>query len=165
LQSDAHGTDYMLVHDEIKKRLQGCDSYTEMGINQGATLAAAVLQHPKVVRAYDKKLGWYLEAEQLFNDYAEEHNIDYEVFESDTLDCTIDPTDVLYIDTWHKYDHLTKELHRHADKAQKYIIFHDTHTMKGLKQAVTEFVDKNEEWSLVADCKINVGFMTIKRTL
>jgi len=163
LQADAHKPSYLLVHDEIHNRLTDCESYTEMGINQGATLAVAVLQHPKRVRAYDIKLGWYLEAQQLFEDYAHDNNIDYEVFEMDTLKCVIEPTDLLYIDTQHRYDHLTNELRLHANKVNKYIIFHDTHTMTGLKRAVNEYVNKNPHWSIVTDCMENVGFMTIAR--
>lgn len=43
-QAEVHGSDYMLVHDEIKKHLADCESYTEFGVNQGATLATAMLE-------------------------------------------------------------------------------------------------------------------------
>lgn len=165
LQADAHREDYMLVHDEICKCLKNCNSYTEFGINQGATLAAAVLATPNKVRAYDIKFGWYNEAHVLFSEYATINNIDYEVFEMDTLKCKIDQTDLLYIDTRHRYSHLTKELQRHGPMVRKYIIFHDTYTHEGLRKAVQEYVEKNPEWEIVTDCKINVGFMTIKRNI
>ncbi len=163
LQSDAHGTDYMLVHDEIKKRVRGCDSYTEFGINQGATLAAALLENPARVRAYDIKLGWYTQAAHLFQQYAAEHSIDYAVTESDTLTCTIDPVDVLYIDTRHKEDHLTEELSHHGSKASRFIIFHDTFAQDGLKKAALKYVSENKEWGVVTECNVSVGFMTIEK--
>ncbi len=162
LQSDAHGADYMLVHDEIKKRLQGCDSYTEFGINQGATLAAAMLETPTTIRAYDIKFGWYTQAAGLFQQYAAEHSINYEATESDTLDCVINYVDVLYIDTLHRHDHLAKELHAHGNKANKFIIFHDTFAQPGLKRAVQEYVAANKEWTIVTECNVSVGFMTIE---
>lgn len=161
LQSNAHGSDYMLVHDEIKRRLRGCHSYTEFGINQGATLAAALLEVPRMVRAYDIKLGWYKEAAHLFDAYSDERGVDYAATESNTLDCIIDPVDVLYIDTLHEYEHLAQELARHGDKARRFIIFHDTRTQPGLKRAVQEYAKGG--WSIVTDCDINVGFMTIER--
>lgn len=164
LQSDAHSADYMLVHDEIKKRLRGCDSYTEFGINQGATLAAAMLEHPKTIRAYDIKFGWYTQAAGLFQQYAEEHSIDYSATECDTLDCIIDPVDVLYIDTQHRYEHLKKELAIHGSKANRFIIFHDTFAQSGLKTAILEYVDANKEWTVVTECRDSVGFMTIERS-
>ncbi len=161
LQSDAHGADYMLVHDEIKNRLQGCDSYTEFGINQGATLASAMLGNPARVRAYDIKLGWYTQAAHLFQQYAAEHSIDYAVTESDTLICTIDPVDVLYIDTRHKQNHLTEELSIHGDKVNRFIIFHDTFAQPRLKKSVLQYVAENKVWGVVTECNDNVGFMTI----
>ena len=163
LQSDAHGPDYMLVHDEIGKRLRGCDSYTEFGINQGATLAVAMLENIATVRAYDIKLGWYTQAASLFEKYAAKHLIDYKAAEIDTLDCVIDPVDVLYIDTLHEYDHLTKELARHGDKANRFIIFHDTFAQPELKRAVRQYIEAHDEWSIVTECDISVGFMTIER--
>ena len=164
LQSDAHGEDYLLVHDEIRSCLSGCFSYTEFGINQGATLAAAMLTlDPVDVSAYDIKLGWYSEAAELFDDYAVEWLIDFNVTETDTLDCTIDPVDVLYIDTLHKKDHLLAELALHADKVRRYIIFHDTTYAPGLKQAVLQFVGAGDEWRVVTECTDSVGFMTIER--
>ena len=162
LQSDAHGTDYMLVHDEIKKRLQGCDSYTEFGINQGSTLAAAMLENPTTIRAYDIKFGWYTQAVDLFQQYATEHSINYEATESDTLACVIDSVDVLYIDTLHRHDHLTKELDAHGNKVNKFIIFHDTFARPGLARAVQEYVAANKEWNIVTECNVSVGFMTIE---
>ena len=163
LQRGAHGDDYMLVHGEIKRRLKDCDSYTEFGINQGATLAAALLEDPSTVRAYDIKLGWYSDANQLFENYTSEHSIDYGVTEGDTLKFEIKPVDLLYIDTLHRYDHLIKELAIHAKQVNKYIIFHDTAAQPGLKKAVKEYVAEHNEWHIITDCNDNVGFMTIKR--
>lgn len=163
LQSNAYGSDYMLVHAEIRKRLRGCDSYTEFGINQGTTLAAAMLENPTTVRAYDIKLGWYTQAAYLFTQYAEDHTIDYKVTESNTLDCLIDPVDVLYIDSYHKRAHLEKELAIHGNKANRFIIFHDTLARPELKGAVCQYVMANEEWSIVTECDVSVGFMTIER--
>lgn len=162
-QQAAHGADYMLVHDEIKKRLKECNSYAELGVNQGATLATAILQDVNDVKAYDIDLTAYNYSAKFFETYASEHNIDYAIFETDTLACELKPVDVLYIDTKHYYDHLTKELARHGHKAQKFIIFHDTVMGKGLDRAVLEYVKNNSEWSVVTDCKVDVGFMTIGR--
>lgn len=163
LQADAHGKDYMLVHNEIKEKIQGCNSYTELGVNQGATLAVAVLENIKTIRAYDIALKPYNFAKDLFNTYANDHNIDLKVFETDTLKCNIDPVDVLYIDTRHLYNHLKQELQLHGDKAMKYIIFHDTFAQSELKKAILEFVNQHSDWSVITDCKVSVGFMTIKK--
>ena len=74
----------------------------------------------------------------------------------------------MYIDTVHRYEHLTKELQLHGSKAKKYIVFHDTESTQGktrkkLGEAVRDFVKKHPEWKIITNCKINVGFMTIKK--
>ena len=163
LQAEAHKADYMLVHDEIIKCVKECSSYTELGVNQGATLAAAMLTNPKTIRAYDISLAPYNKAKHLFDEYANDNSINYSAMESDTLKCTLDPVDVLYIDTLHRHDHLIKELALHASKVNKYIIFHDTAAQPGLKKAVKEYVTSHKEWRIVTDCTDNVGFMTIAK--
>lgn len=163
LHANTHRPEYMLVHDEIIERVNECESYTELGVNQGATLAAALLQNPKRVRAYDIKLKPYNFAKHLFEGYIQENNIDYAIYETDSLICAIEPVDVLYIDTLHKHDHLRKELTRHGDKAKRYIILHDTAAQKGLKRAAKEYVEQNKHWKIERVCDINVGFMTLKR--
>ena len=163
LHTGAHKPEYILVHEEIRQRLVGCESYTEMGVNQGGTLAAAILQHPTHVRAYDFRLLPYLPAQHIFDKYTTDNNIDYKITEEDTRECTIEETDVLYIDTAHLYEQLTDELSLHADKVRKYIICHDTHSEPELKKAVKEFVANNDKWTIVTDCTINVGFMTLER--
>ena len=164
-QAEAHGDDYMLVHEEIKKQLIGCNSYTEMGVNQGATLATALLTGVKKVRAYDIKLDAYNPAKQHFDKFVIDTSIDYEILEVSTLECNIEKTDLLYIDTVHIAEHLIKELARHADNAKK-IIFHDTEISQGrvkLSNVVKAFVVKNNSWEIITDCVIDVGFMTIMK--
>ena len=163
LHATAHTPEYMLVHNEIVEKMQECESYTELGVNQGATLAAAMLTNPIKVRAYDISLKPYNFAKRHFDNYTNSNDIDYKIFEDNTLQVKLDPVDLLYIDTLHRYDHLTKELALHGDKAKKYIVFHDTHAQQGLKKAVQEYVQAHPEWSIVTDCQDSVGFMTIKR--
>lgn len=164
LQAEHHRPDYMLVHDEIRLRLKDCASYTEFGVNQGTTLAIAFLEKTPKIRAYDHKLLAYGKAAHHFEAHAKEFNLDFAISEADTLKCTIEPCDLLYIDTYHVYEHLTKELLRHGDRPQKYMVFHDTQANGAqLKKAVKEFVTRNKQWKIITDCDINVGFMTISR--
>lgn len=163
LHSNAHKPEYMLVHKAITNLIENCNSYTEFGVNQGATLAAAILKQPSKVRAYDIKLDNYSHASHLFNSYTEENNIDYKIYEGDTLKIKIDPVDLLYIDTLHRYDHLIKELNLHGNKVKKYIVCHDTFAQKGLHQACEEWVQKNPEWKIKEYCKVNVGYTVLER--
>jgi hypothetical protein len=42
------------------------------------------------------------------------------------LDCPLEQTDLLFIDTWHVYGHLKREFARWHSYVNKYIIMHDT---------------------------------------
>lgn len=163
LQKTAHSPEYMLVHDEIKSLLKNCSSYTELGVNQGTTLALALLENIPKIRAYDISLKAYNPASKHFEEYAKEKNLNFSIFEANTHKCTIESTDLLYIDTKHTYEHLQGELKLHSNKAQKYIVCHDTTLSKGLKKAVLEFVKIQPKWKIKTDCTINVGFMTLER--
>jgi len=163
LQEDHHTPQYTLVHDEIKKCLQECSSYTELGIMQGPTLAVACLAGVEKIRAYDINLDWYNKAAQLFEQYAVQHNIDFSVFEGNSLTCNIEPTDLLYIDSLHQYNHLTGELNRHASHVNKFIIMHDTTHRPQLTRAIDDFLQANQEWVKINVCEDSVGFTTIRR--
>lgn len=163
LQVQGHGIEYMLVHKEIQKRIrEGCNSYTEFGVKQGATLAAAILMNPEQVRAYDISLRGYNKAKHLFDQYIKNNNIDYKIFEKDTLSCHITRVDLLYIDTLHQYTHLKKELKLHGHKVNKFIIFHDTFKKPELQDAINEYIE-HTPWVIVENCKVNVGFITIEK--
>lgn len=95
--------------------------------------------------------------------------------QSDLL-CPMEETDMLFIDTWHVYGHMKRELARWHSSVRKYILLHDTEVDKwrgevlrcggnldelskdsgipkeeiarGIWPAVTEFLKKNPEWRL-----------------
>lgn len=92
------------------------------------------------------------------------------------LVCPIEETDLLFIDTWHVYGQLKRELARWHPHVRKYIILHDTtvdewagetarvgwdanrqsresgipvnEILKGLWPAVAEFLGEHPEWTL-----------------
>ena len=45
---------------------------------------------------------------------------------ANTLNYTLEPVDLLFIDTLHTYSQLSEELKLHHTKVKKYLIFHDT---------------------------------------
>ena len=163
LQEGRHTIQYTMVHDEIKKHLKECESYTEFGIMQGPTLALACLNGIHKIRAYDINLGWYNKAADLFKRYVSDNHLDFKVNEENTLTCTIEPADLLYIDSLHEYKHLKGELTRHATKINKFIIMHDTTGRPELVPAIDEFLKANPEWKRITECRESVGFTTLKR--
>ena len=162
LHADAHGEDYILVHEEIRRCMDECESYTELGVNQGATLAAAMLCGAKQVTGYDIDLTNYRPAKRLFSDYATRNGVKLTVIEGNSLNVTLEPMDVLYIDSKHTREHLAQELKLHGNLARKYIICHDTHSKPSLFQAIHSF-RRGTRWKVVNDCRVGTGFATLAR--
>jgi methyltransferase family protein len=105
-------------------------------------------------------------------------------------DCAVDlePTDLLFIDSWHTYRHLTYELEKFAPKVKRYIAMHDTseqwgeedepwgyiqaipaypphisQTKQGLWAAVVDFLSSHPEWRLKERRLNNHGFTVLER--
>mgnify|MGYP006102937805 FL=1 len=163
-----------------------CDTITEMGVRGIVSTWAWLAGNPKNgLISYDlsNPSNWGGKIEDVY-ETAEAYGIPFKFVETNVLEIEIEETDLLFIDTWHCYDQLKLELKLHADKAKKYICFHDTTTFahtqeplssaptwkgeltpnKGLWDAVTEFLETNSEiWELKKRYEFNNGFSIIKR--
>lgn len=99
--------------------------------------------------------------------------------------------DMVFIDTWHVYGQLKRELAKFAPITNKYIIMHDTtidefegetirgnhdphiqsqlfqipveEIMCGLGRAITEFLENNSEWELKEKLTNNNGLTVLRR--
>jgi hypothetical protein len=101
------------------------------------------------------------------------------------LEYDLDNCELLFIDTWHDYLQLKKELYRHHRKVQKYIILHDTVSFgfvnegsgepggdthdninlpTGLIPAVEEFLDSNKDW-IIWERKVNNNGLTVLKKI
>ena len=107
------------------------------------------------------------------------------------LECQLIDTELLFIDTWHIYGHLKRELARWNGVVKKYIILHDTTTdeiygetlrngwdaveqsrtsgipideiTRGLGPAVTEFLNEHPEWQIEQKLTNNNGLTVLRR--
>lgn len=101
------------------------------------------------------------------------------------------PVDMLFIDTFHVYGHLRRELEFHASAVGKYIAMHDTQVdgvrgeavrlgmdvqslrwttgysyedlTTGLQRAIDEFLHRHPEWQLLRAYDNNNGLTILKR--
>lgn len=146
-----------------------CDHITEMGVRTGVS-TRAFLNTRSTLISYDIVLN--SNVQQLFN-YAKAQGKDVQYIKADVLQITIDPTDLLFIDTYHVYGQLKKELELHANKARKYIAFHDTYTFgltgennndkNGLLTAIIEFLIENPHWQFKFHTNRNNGLTVLER--
>lgn len=152
-------------HKVVTELMKECDSFTEFGMCQGPTLAAAMFTHPKKVRGYDITFEWFGLAKKFFEEYAKQHNIDFKVFQKNTAACSeISETDMLHIDSKHTYKHAKEELNRHAHKVKKYILFHDTTLAPGIYKAIEEYIQNvDNSWKIIKKSEVGVGYTVIKR--
>jgi cephalosporin hydroxylase len=112
-------------------------------------------------------------------------------YQMSDLDCPLEETDLLFIDTWHIYGHLKRELARWHPYVRKYIIMHDTivdgvvgetircgwdavqqskesgipvdEIRKGLKPAIYEFLAEHPEWIVDSEYINNNGLTILRR--
>lgn len=173
----------------LKKYAMECDHVTEMGVRAiVSTYAFAVAKPKKLVcidiihPANDEWNSKYGSGER-FDDiqqYCKENNVEYQFILGDTRKIEIEETDLLFIDTLHNYNQLKRELELNANKAKKYIIFHDTETYRfsnetndngsnlvdnkvGLWPAIEEFLAINPEWKIHEIFKNCNGLTVLKR--
>lgn len=89
-----------------------------------------------------------------------------------TLECSIQPTEMLFIDTYHTYAQLKLELMTHSGKVWKRLVFHDTVTfgergedggVPGLLMAINELIESGH-WKRTIHHQFNNGLMVLDRT-
>lgn len=125
-----------------------------------------------------------------FGSVARKNGIDVVFYHQSDLVCPMEQTELLFIDTWHIYGHLKRELARWHSSVTKWIIMHDTtvdewqgetvrcgwnahqqsaqhgypveEITKGLWPAIDEFLKEHPEWSLEKRFTNNNGLTILK---
>ena len=123
---------------------------------------------------------------------AKDYGIGLKFQRHDSATCTIPVVDLLFIDTWHVYGHLKRELRTHHGSVRKYILMHDTEAdgvlgesqrqgwnieeqaqksgypeeeiRCGLQRAITEFLAEHAEWKLLRRYHYNCGLTVLARS-
>ena len=87
--------------------------------------------------------------EEVYN-IAKENDITFTFKKADTLNIELDECHTIFFDTDHTYEQLSQELYLHGNKAQRYLVFHDTTELgKRLIPAINEFLEANPKWSVL----------------
>lgn len=174
-----------------------CDHVTEAGVRfvvstfalmmgRPQRLVSIDIIHPNEVKggindSIDGKVEFTL-AEK----FATDNEIDFQFILGSTLELQIEKTDLLFLDTLHCYDQLSKELKKHHKYVSKYIILHDTQSFafrdeneeqsisqtdllskrkRGLWMAITEFLYENPEWKIFERYYNNNGLTVLKKNI
>jgi len=172
--------------ETLKKYTEECDIVIEMGVRQIVSTWAFLAGNPKKLISLDLYNPEYFggNLQEVYNAVSST-DIDFTFVEHDSLTYDIDSCDLLFIDTWHDFLQLKKELTRHHTKVKKYIIFHDTVSFaysdeknadeigmlnqietnlpKGLWPAIEEFLYHNRDWVIWEKKPNNNGLTILKR--
>ena len=155
----------------LKEYSSKCDTVTEFGVRRGVSTCALLLGKPKKLTCYDINKHSKLPLDK-YKQFSIQNNIDFSFNLTDVLLTKIEETELLFIDTFHTYTQLSRELYLHGGMVSKYIIFHDTFTFgevgednksPGLSKAITEFLDINLDWWIKKIYKHNNGLTIISK--
>lgn len=128
-----------------------------------------------------------------FHELCVGNGIDHVFHEKSDLESPMEKTDLLFIDTWHVYAQLKRELERWHSNVTQYIIMHDTtvdgelgesircgwdtaaeaakfgypkeEIERGLWPAVEEFVAAHPEWKIEARYTHNNGLTVLSKSV
>lgn len=173
-----------------------CSVITEMGVRFGWSTRSFLYARPKKLLSIDK-FQWnsvhpsgavqgcgnceYLKYSTL---YAGLVDFQYQIGDTTKIP-SIEPTELLFIDTFHHRDCLAIELNKHGNQATKYIILHDTETFgrrgqadssllffdqvttnddgTGLWYAINPWLTQNRHWVLKEHHPNNNGLTILER--
>ena len=170
----------------LKKYAEECDTIIEMGVRTIVSTWAFLSSSPKSMTSIDllHPSAYGANLNEVYESVAGTQ-IEFNFIESDSLLIDIEECDLLFIDTWHDFLQLKKELTRHHSKVKKYIILHDTVSFgysnepldwnypaknttetnlpSGLCPAIDEFLSSNTDWCLFERYANNNGLTILKR--
>lgn len=173
----------------LRRYASECNHVTEMGTRFAVSTHALLIGKPNKVVAIDLNKHFYEPYENDVKIFAESCGVEYEFIEGDDLKMDIEQTDMLFIDTLHTYNQLSKELRKHEKSVNKWIILHDTITFgerdedfyrngkineevstqevtkRGLYTALTDFLTENKDWVIKEHFTNNNGLTVIERVV
>ena len=156
----------------LNRYAKECKSITEMGVRAVVSTWAFLDTNPEKFICYDIEDHPNIHEAQTI---AKQNGIDFVFNLESSLDCVIEKTDLLFIDTWHSYNQLYAELNKHHENVNKYIIMHDTtdcefrnenfvvENQNGLYPAILNFILTNRNWIIHEKFANNNGLTILKR--
>ena len=85
--------------------------------------------------------------------------------QASSLDVRIPPTDLLFIDTEHTYEQLSRELALHCDSVHRWIAMHDTEKFPDLRRAIADFLETDNGWEFLTHYQNNNGMTILQRVM
>jgi hypothetical protein len=171
---DGYFEHYKQIPGDIEEHLetlysyaQQCESILELGTRRLVATWAFLKARPKKMTCVDvvhpnqygeegqmNLLGATMICEQL--------GIDFEFIWADDLTLDLPDYDMIFFDTDHTYDQLSKELKIYGNRANKFLVFHDTN-VEEMTRAIYEFINENLHWVIIENKENCNGLMVLGR--
>lgn len=149
---------------QIPKFLSECNSYRELGTNQGGSASVAILENLSYYELVDKSFKNFRPIKNHVDTYCKENSIEILYHEMSSLDVDTNiKTDFILIDSVHKYKHVSAEIKLYEPLTKKYMMFHDTFGFPGVGQAVKDFLNTSANWKLIEEQQETPGYMVLER--
>jgi hypothetical protein len=176
----------------LRRYTMNCSSVVECGVRDVVSSYAFAdgLRHKKNNKYF--LVDPYKSSEiDKFLSLCKSEGVNAEFINQSDIECPLVDTDLLFIDTWHVYGHLKRELDYWKLNVKKYIIMHDTtvdewlgetirnrwnaeqqskdtgipveEINKGLWPAVEEFIYNNKQWHIKERHINNNGLTVLER--
>lgn len=186
-QPDRGSVDIVEHLPTLRNLANECKHVTEFGTRWGISTSALICGQPDTVVSYDINRGFFEPYKSEAEALAQTAGVNFQFVEGDVLGVDIEETDLLFIDTYHTYNQLTKELNKHSSKVKKYIVLHDTVTYgtedekpydngvvsdqltglqsatQGLWMALEDFLEANTDWMVKEHYENNNGLTVLER--
>jgi len=139
--------------DVIRQYASMCPTIAEFGVYDCTSTWALLAGCPKQLTSYD--VSRRPEVSQVESTVSRCPQVTFKFVLDSSLNVDIGSVDLLFIDSYHTYEHIKLELAKHASSVTQYIILHDTTTFAdidenqqrpGLWLAVEEFLHSHQEW-------------------
>jgi hypothetical protein len=188
-------SDYSDIHEHLVTLYRyalKCSHITECGVRDAVSsyAFASALKYSKENKLIQVD-PYKSDTLNVFMDECARENVNVVFHNQSDLECPLEPTELLFIDTWHVYGQLKRELARWNTSVSKYIIMHDTtvdewfgetirmgcnslrqsketgipvdEIEKGLWPAISEFLNDHPEWTIRERFTNNNGLTVLER--
>jgi cephalosporin hydroxylase len=178
----------------LLKLASECESILECGVR--SVVSSWAFLNGLLINKSNKKLLHSCDIERSHNiipleNIASIENVEFKFHECNDLDLEMIEYDMIFIDTWHIYGHLKRELKKFSLYAKKYIVMHDTvvdafdgesircgfniakqvkdsgypeeEIRSGLQKAIAEFLTNNPEWRVKIHFTHQNGLTVLER--
>lgn len=158
--------------ETLFKYASQCEHVTEIGMRGAVSTTALLAAQPKTLISWDIN-PWAILSPNVQSLLMLSGRTSFQPRVGNSLECEIEDTDMLFIDSLHTYEQLKKEFTRHARAVRTFMVLHDTITFgrtgedgttPGLRQAIHDLQrDSNIGWTVLEDRENNNGLTVLGR--